>query len=278
MALGGLKGRLLAGATIALFAGPALAADLSPDGVSLKDTPAAADALALTGYAQITSDYIFRGVSQNQRDPALQAGVDATYGLFYAGTFLSGVNFDAPNAVFKLGTGEEVDLYGGIRPKLGAITFDFGVITYNYAGTSVGHNVGLYDPFYYEGKAGASITVLKDLALSGTVYYSPNYFEGTGPAVTLEGTASKPITKIAGVDIAASGTIGYTAYSDSTAHSAPFTVNNYDYVYGNLGVTGTVGALSLDLRWWDTNLPSSVCDQPVFQCGSAFSATFKVAF
>ena len=89
------------------------------------------------------------------------------------------------------------------------------MITYNYLGTNL--RPGFYDPFYYEAKAGASITVLKDLALSGTIFYSPNYFAETGPALTLEGTASKPIAKIGGVDVAASGTVGYTTYSDATS-------------------------------------------------------------
>lgn len=283
MALGGLKGRLLAGATIALFAGPALAADLSPDGVSLKDAPAAADALALTGYAQVTSDYIFRGLSQNQRDAALQAGVDATYGMFYAGTFTSGIDFDSKITPGLINSSQEVDLYGGIRPKLGEVTFDFGVISYNYMGTDL-HTVGAYrgyDPAFVELKAGASITVLKDLALSGTLYYSPDYTGDTGSTITVEGTASKPITKIAGVDVAASGTVGAVNFADSTAHSGIFVANNNDYIYGNLGVTGTVGNLSLDLRWWDTNLSTnkSPCgDGTANQCGSAFAATAKLSF
>ena len=273
MALGGLRTHLLAGAALLVAAGPALAADLSSGG-SLKDAPVAADALAITGYVDVTSDYIFRGVSQSRRDPALQGGFDAAYGMFYAGTFVSTVNFDDSTPGPKLGTGAEVDLYAGIKPKLGEVTFDFGVITYNYPSTTVNHGLGLYDPTYLEGKAAASITVLKDLALSGTVFYSPNYFLESGPALTFEGTASKPVAKIGGVDVAASGTIGYTTYSDGSQHG----VTNYDYTYGNLGLTGTIGSLSLDLRWWDTDLPKNVCDGSTFQCGSAFAGTLKYAF
>lgn len=283
MALGGLKGRLLAGAALAIVSGPALAADLSD--VSMKDVvPASADAIGITGYVQVTNDYIFRGISQNRRDPAMQGGVDVTYGMFYAGTFLSSVDFDAPNAPYLLNSGEEIDGYGGIRPKWGDFTFDFGVITYNYPGTNVSHLVGLFDPFYYEAKAGASTTVLKDLALSGTLYYSPDYSGETGPTVTLEGTASKPITKIEGVDISASGTIGHVFFEDSIAHAGTiYATANNDYTYGNIGLTGTVGALSLDLRWWDTSLsagqsPCGANGSSVFQCGSAFAGTFKLAF
>jgi uncharacterized protein (TIGR02001 family) len=271
VALGGLKGRLLAGASLLIVAGPAMAADLSSGG-SMKDAPAVADALAITGYVDATNDYIFRGVSQNRRDVTMQAGFDAAYKMFYVGTFTSGVDFDLKSGTPGYNSSQEVDLYAGIKPTLGLVTLDLGVITYNYLGTNL--RPGFYDPFYYELKAGASITVLKDLALSGTIFYSPNYFAETGPALTFEGTASKPIAKIGGVDVAASGTIGYTTYSDATAHGAP----NYDYTYGNVGLTGTVGALSLDLRWWDTDLPKNVCDASALQCGSAFAGTLKLSF
>jgi uncharacterized protein (TIGR02001 family) len=249
---------------------PGFAADLFSGGGSLKD-PAAASALAVTGYVDVTNDYIFRGVSNNHREVSGQGGADLTYGIFYAGTFFTGVQFGAPSAIAPADV--ELDLYGGIKPKWGDITFDFGVITYNYINSKVNHHAGLFDPFYYEFKAGASATVLKDVSLSGTVYVSPDYFGETGEATTLEGTASKPITKIHDVDIAASGTIGHTFYGNAVANGA----KNFDYTYGNLGLTGTYKTISLDLRWWDTDLPAAGCVDP-FKCGSAFAATFKVAF
>ncbi len=46
-----------------------------------------------------TSDYVFRGVSQSDNDPALQGGVDVAYGILYAGVWASLVDFaDAPPA------------------------------------------------------------------------------------------------------------------------------------------------------------------------------------
>lgn len=276
MALGGLKVRLLAGAALLVVAGPAMAADLSSD-VSMKDAPATADALAITGSVDLTNDYIFRGISQNRRDPALQGELDLAYGMFYAGTFWSGVDFDAPGASPLLNSSVEIDLYAGIKPKLGDVTFDIGVITYNYPGSTVTHPSN-FDPNYIEAKLGASITVLTDLALSGTAFFSPDYSGETGRTIVLEGTASKPITKIGGVDWSASGTVGYVAFEDSHPTGVP----GVDYTYGNLGVTGTLGMLSLDLRWWDTSLSAgqNPCANGtnVFQCGNAFAATFKFAF
>jgi uncharacterized protein (TIGR02001 family) len=269
VALGGLRASLLAGAAL-LIAGPAFAADLS--GGSLKDAPAAADSWTATGYIQGTNDYIFRGLSQTRRDPAIQGGADIGYGWFYAGTFLSNVDFKYPVGAVNEARAE-FDLYAGIKPKVGDVTLDLGVITYNYAwNKSALTNI---DPSYQELKAGASVTVLKDLTVGGTFYWSPDYFGQVGQAITVEGTASKPVAKIQDVDIAVSGTIGHVTF----ANTGPAYASNVDYTYGNLGVTGTYKSISLDLRWWDSDYPKALSsDLGVYQSGNAFAGTLKYSF
>jgi uncharacterized protein (TIGR02001 family) len=268
VALGGLRASLLAGAAL-LIAGPAFAADLG--GGSLKDAPVAADSWTATGYVQGTSDYIFRGMSQTRRDPAIQGGADIGYGWFYAGTFLSNVDFKYPTGGVH-DANAEFDVYLGIKPKVGAVTLDVGLITYNYAWSK---SAGTYDPSFQEIKAGASVTVLNDLTVGGTFYWSPDYFGQVGQVITVEGTASKPITKIQGVDIAASGTIGHVSF----ANTGPAYANNVDYTYGNLGVTGTYKSISLDLRWWDSDYPKALSsDLGVFHSGNAFAGTLKYSF
>ena len=41
-----------------------------------------------------TSDYVFRGVSQSDNEPALQGGADIGWGILYAGVWASMVDFD----------------------------------------------------------------------------------------------------------------------------------------------------------------------------------------
>jgi uncharacterized protein (TIGR02001 family) len=280
VAIGGLTNwgaRVLAGAAVAVTATTGYAADLS-----YKDTPVAGDKFEWTANIGGTSDYIFRGISQNRRDPALQGGVDVTYGMFYAGAWASGVNFDTENPpANKLGSHVEVDLYGGIKPKYGDITFDFGVISYNYPNTNVDHVNLLYDPAYVELKAGASKTVLTDVSISGTLFYSPDYGGELGSAVTLEGTISKPIYKFNDFEFAVSGTLGHVFFSEDKGPDNATALA--DYTYGNLGLTTTFKtAYSLDLRWWDSDishwkLPGGV-NGTVLQTGSAFAATAKVTF
>jgi uncharacterized protein (TIGR02001 family) len=277
----GLKSRvgavLLTGAALGFSIAPAFAADLS-----LKDTPVAApggDKFEWTGYVQGTSDYIFRGISQTRREPTVQGGLDGTYGMFYIGTFVSGVNFNDKLASFNLDSNVEVDIYGGIKPKWGDVTFDFGVIAYTYPGSNVAHPK-TFDPTYIELKAGASTTVLKDVSLSGTIFYSPNYNGEVGAATTLEGTVSKPLFTAHNIEFATSGTLGHIFFDKSLT---PTGGAQDDYSYWNVGLTATYKKnYSLDLRFWDTSLDTGIApcggNTSVFQCGPTFVATAKVAF
>src|SRR5690606_18126498 len=75
----------------------------------------------------LTSDYVFRGVSQSDESVALQAGVDYSKNIFYAGAWASTVDFGAGSDADY-----EVDFYAGVKPTAGNFSFDFGVIYYAY--------------------------------------------------------------------------------------------------------------------------------------------------
>ena len=93
-------------------------------GTYADEAPAAAAAPAspFTFNIAATSDYVFRGVTQNGGKFAVQGGADYTKDIFYAGVWASNVNFAS----------REIDLYAGIRPTLGKTAFDIGVIRYDY--------------------------------------------------------------------------------------------------------------------------------------------------
>jgi uncharacterized protein (TIGR02001 family) len=96
-------------------------------------TPAAeASASNLTWNLSATSDYVFRGISQSGRDPALQGGLDYAFGEsgFYAGTWASSIDFNDRN-----GPDIEVDLYTGWNHDISADwNGDISVIRYTYHG------------------------------------------------------------------------------------------------------------------------------------------------
>jgi uncharacterized protein (TIGR02001 family) len=80
----------------------------------------------LTGNAAITNNYIWRGVTQTQDQAAGMGGLDYSLGGFYAGTWVSNVDFSG------VGDGYEMDVYAGFGGEAGDFGYDLGVLTYQY--------------------------------------------------------------------------------------------------------------------------------------------------
>lgn len=88
----------------------------------------------LSGNAAITSNYIWRGVSQTLDQAAGQGGIDYGHesGL-YAGTWVSNVDFSGDTGTgYENGTGYEMDVYVGFSGEAGELGYDIGVISYQY--------------------------------------------------------------------------------------------------------------------------------------------------
>jgi uncharacterized protein (TIGR02001 family) len=86
----------------------------------------------LTGNATLVSQYLFRGITLTQGNPAIQASMEAAHASgFYAGIWGSGVS----HAAYNNGSGSEIDLYGGWRKDLGnGYGLDAGLYAYWYPG------------------------------------------------------------------------------------------------------------------------------------------------
>ncbi|MDI9237979.1 TorF family putative porin [Lysobacter sp. LF1] len=98
-----------------------------------------ADAHAgVSGSVALTSDYLFRGISQNNQEPALQAGLEyAADSGFYVGTWGSNVSWlsDTPVPDNDISNSLELDFYGGYRGKFNdTVGFDVGALYYWYPG------------------------------------------------------------------------------------------------------------------------------------------------
>lgn len=240
---------IVGGAGLALLA---LAGAAQADGYegSVKDAPVD-EGRQFTWSITIggTSDYVFRGVSQTDEKPAFQASVDVAYGILYAGIW--GSNTDE---AFVGGSPAEIDIYGGIKPVLGPVTFDLGVIYYGYPGQDDAVSGGL-DVDYWEFKAGASISPVTNLALGGAFYFSPEYTFETGDVWTVEGTAAYTLPTLGIFTPTISGLVGYQSGEDAIF----LATNGFDeYVYWNAGLALGVEKFTFDLRYWDTDISENV--------------------
>lgn len=129
---------------VSALAGIGLVAATAPSFAA--DAPASPH--TFTANVGITSDYVFRGVSQTQGGPAIQGGFDYSHASgFYLGTWGSNVSWVSVKS-FKDSTGANVlgtvpykennsmewDFYGGYKGSVGDFGYDLGVITYYYPG------------------------------------------------------------------------------------------------------------------------------------------------
>ncbi len=217
---------------------------------------AMAEELKLSYNVGVASDYIFRGVSNTNTHGQVFGGVDATYGIGYAGVWTSNVDFGTPNP------DQEIDVYAGVKPTVGPAALDFGVIYYGYTKDKNGAP-GQYG--YIEVKAAAS-TAIGPGTIGAAVYYSPEFPGDGGEALYYELNGSAPI----GEKLTLSGAIGRQEVDTATY----FGGQTDSYVTWNAGVTAAItDHISADVRYSDTNKSDYGA---IYH--AAVTASLKVAF
>lgn len=195
------------------------------------ETRADAAPLPITFDVGGATDYVFRGISQTGGRPNVFAGADADIGsLGYAGVWASNVRLDGR-------ADAEIDLYGGVRPKVGPVTVDLGVVHYVYAGQSPGARLD-----YTELKVAPSMQ-LGPATFGAAWWHSEDFLGRSGASNYIEANVSWPISR---TPLSLSGAVGHQAVARLP-----------DYTTWNLGVSYAVNDhLGFDLRYWDTDAHS----------------------
>jgi uncharacterized protein (TIGR02001 family) len=189
-----------------------------------------------TASVTLTSDYVFRGLSQSDGEAAIQGSFDWSNDMWYAGVWGSSVNFGATSPTQTASM--ELDAYVGITPTTGPINWDLSLVGYFYpnADDQVGFG-GELD--YYEGIVGASMDLTEQFAVGGQIAYSPEYFAETGNAIYYEIN-------------------GAYAFSDALSVSAAWGNQDVDatgdYDTWNIGLSHAMHGFTFDLRYHDTDI------------------------
>ncbi len=256
-----MKKLILASAILAAFgANFAQAADAAP-----------APEHAVSYNLGVTSDYVFRGISQSRNKPAVSGGVDYSHsptGL-YLGAWASTISWIADSHVDSATTRNrsstpfELDLYGGIKGDLGkGFSYDAGGIYYYYPNHNLGSkpdantfeaygklsygpvyfkvNYALTDAFYFADKAG---TYYLDLGgdfplmdgLVANLHYGSFRFKNGGNALTAS-AANYEDWKVGLTKDFGNGLSGSIAATGTNADKTVWNFNNTGYLGDTKGI------------------------------------------
>ncbi|MFC1664365.1 TorF family putative porin [Pseudomonadota bacterium] len=200
----------------------------------------------------LATDYVFRGVSQTNGDPAIQGGFDYNHAKgFYAGLWASNVEFNenaalAPTAAVNEAT-LELDLYAGYGGSFGKNhSYDLGLLYYAYPGSENSLN---YD--FFEAYGGVDFSLGSKTTLGLKLSYSPEFFGETGEATYLE----------ANVNFAISDNFGIGLHYGSQKIDV-----GDDYTDWKVSLAGSGAGFDLELAYTDTDIDNSTIadDRVVF--------------
>jgi uncharacterized protein (TIGR02001 family) len=241
----------------ALLAGAANAADLAVEPAPIAEVAPAWDvAFGVAGL----SDYVFRGISQTRNDPAIQGYAELQAYGFYAGVWGSNVKF---NANGYSDPSSEVDFYGGYRATLGPVGIDVGGLYYWYPGersTSAGGFRNIRETDYWEIYAKPSFTVLDVVSVTGNGYWTSDFVNTGADALYLSvlPKVSVPLAAFPDLGFYVSGELGKQWIKKTTVFGAG-DFNQPNYLTWNIGAGVTYKAMTLDVRYSDTDLKRGEC-------------------
>ncbi len=178
----------------------------------------------------LTSDYLFRGISQTDRKPAVQGGLDYAFGDsgFYVGIWASNVDFadaDGPDM--------EVDTYVGWNHDLSdAWNLDLSVVHYGYFGERQ-----VYGNIDYSEAIGA---LTWSEMLTFTVAYAPDYSNLGYNSLYFNVTGSWEI----GEAFSLNAGFGHSVFGE----------DNGNYNDWNVGISRQFGPVNAALNYYDTDI------------------------
>lgn len=200
-----------------------------------------AKAITLSGAATVVSDYRFRGISQTNKRPAVQASITATHA---SGVYVS-VWGSSVDEYIAAGADQEIDLIAGYKKSFGGTTVDVGAVYYYYPGAEQiipGYNSDFVEPYaslaYTFGPVTAKATANyapKQAALNYGLGKEDNFYASAELSGGIPGT---PVT------VAAKLGRNFTR---------SFLSSGTKYTDWSLSATYVSGALSVGVSYVDTN-------------------------
>lgn len=202
----------------------------------------------LTANLVLTSDYIFRGISNSNRQPALQGGVDYAHpDGWYVGSWASNVDFrDGGEAKV------EIDGYFGHAGSAGKFSWNAGWMAYVYPGARKSLQ---YDTQRVSLGGQYDLSV----AVAGLYFDRIENVFGSGPAHYLETSLVVPVR----TDISVDMRIGRQRYTDNVYLTMP------DFTYRSVALIWQKSPWETRLAWQNNGVAVADCFAGRSWCGPA---------
>ena len=207
----------------------------------------------VSGSVGLVSDYRFRGVSQSDKEMAIQGGITVTHESgFYVGTWASNL---AGWGTFG-GSNMELDIFGGYAfPLNDDLKLDVGLTWYMYPGGA--DKTDFVEPYVKLGIGSGSLTGLVGVAYAPKQEALGNFSNTPWSA----GQSEDNLYLWGDVGYAIPGTPlklkGHVGYSDGNPGPGPNGTSlapTGKYVDWSLGAEGTLGPVTLGVSYVDTDI------------------------
>jgi uncharacterized protein (TIGR02001 family) len=210
-----------------------------------------------------TNNYMFRGVSQTNNNPALQGGIgyEVETGLlgssFFGGLWASNVDFNDGDD----GANLEMDWSFGLKGDVAdtGIGWSLAGVYYYYPGADNDLN---YD--YWEVIGGLSYDITDWLSISPGFAYSPDFFGSTGNAYypSLAASVKVPLIPKKWFDLRFDFATGHQFIEDRS--KAGFGKSYQDW---SMGPVVTIKGIDISAKYVDSGLSKSDCFSGTNLCG-----------
>ncbi|MCC2637795.1 MAG: hypothetical protein K0Q68_1514 [Moraxellaceae bacterium] len=235
--------------TTAILAGSLLMAGMSASAEEAKS------AFTTSGSVAMTTDYLYRGISQTSGAPALQGALTLSHESgVYATVWASSINF---------ASGLEFDPAIGFAGKVGEVGYDVGVLQYGYPNSSAltapGPELDFLEYYASVSFAGAKLGLA----------YAPDFYAETGESIYAFVDYG---TEVAGFGLVAH--VGMNLLDDQYYGAAPLALGEDSYIDYKVGVNKAVQGVTLELAYMGSDLDDTL----VPDGEGTFVATVSKAF
>ena len=218
---------------------------------------------SVSANVMLTSDYVYRGITQTNEDPALQGGFDYAHesGL-YLGVWASSIEFrpeaEDPGSM-------EIDVYGGMSGSFqNGIGWDIGALYYLYPDQNEDVD-GDYDFLEFYGSLSYEWDHEYSPSADVGIAYSPDFYGEDDTGIWVHGGL--------GFSTAMVDPYIQVGYQDVDGDKTTGADGGFDYLYYAVGVSKTIDILTFDLSWHDASDLSGcddACEAVVFSVSSSF--------